>query len=407
MLKNVNYTKIINYLLIGYAFSVPISKAGINIFENLIFLFWILEGKWKEKYELIKKNLVSIAIIAFILLNLIFLPKASSLSFGIDYIFKYRHFLIILVMLTSLKKEYLSYIFSAFLAGMLISEITSYGIFFEWWHYKNVKPTDPSPFMDHIGYSVYLSITSIILLLYILKTDVSLQKKFFYSFFLITVTINLFINGGRTGQVIYLVSILIVFIMSFKSKFKGAILSLILLSAVFVGAYSFSPVFKNRLDYTISDILIMKNSNDYSRSFSKRIALWNIGYHKYVDNPLMGYGIGNDMKNLKYYCNKLNYSYKILKPNVDNHNTFITIALQMGFAGIIAILFILYSLYSLKFKTDYFKILNIVFVTSFILWGMTGIATHTMNGMIYFTLFAGLLNRISYLEMLGEKVALH
>ncbi len=406
MFKNIDYTKIINYLFIGYVFSVPISKAGISLFENLIFIFWILEGRWSYKYDLIKKNKLSLAIISLILVNLIFLPNASSISFGLSYIFKYRHFFIIFVMLTSLKREFITYLFSAFLTGMLISEVLSYGIFFEWWHYKDILPTDPAPFMSHIGYSIYLSFTSIILLIYVLKIDNNLKRKLFYSFFLTTVTINLFINGGRTGQVIYVVSIFIVFFMSFKNKFKAMIIAVTLLTSIFLLAYNFSPVFKSRLNYAISDISKMKQSNDYSHSFSIRVSLWDIGSHKYLDNPILGYGIDNDMKNLKYYCDNLGYSYDILKNFSDNHNTFITIALQIGILGILVMLFILYSLYSLKFKTKYFKILTIVFTTSFILWGMTGIAFHIMNGMIYFTLFAGLFNTISYLEENEERVSL-
>ena len=399
MFKNFDYTRYINYLLVGYAFAIPFTKAGANIFEVSILLLWILERNWRNKFSLIIKDRVSSLILIFIMLYLLFLPNASSLSFGLGYISKFRHLLIILVMLTSLQREFIGYIFSAFLTGMLISEITSYGIFFEWWHYKNILPTDPSPFMSHTDYSVYLSFTSMILLLYIVKSNKDLKRKLFYLFFLTTVTINLFINGGRTGQVVYLVSILILFIMSFKNRLKGAILSITLLSTVFIAAYNFSPTFNSRFNYTISDITDMKNNHNYTRAFSKRVALWDIGYHQFLDKPIMGYGTGNEMTHLSDYIKKLGYSIEALNGYSDNHNTFITIALQIGILGLIVSIMIFYYLIKLPFKSDFYKILNTIFVISFILWSLGGNTLHLMNSLIFFALFAGLFNKISHLEM--------
>ncbi len=406
MSKKISFTNLINCFFIGYALSAPISKAGISIFETLIFLFWILEGRWKEKWELIKHNRLSLTLIALVIINIVFLPRASSIEFGIDYLQKYKHFLIVLVMFTSLKRNYIPYIFSAFLFGMLISEITSYGIFFEWWHLKGVYPSDPAPFMSHIGYSIYLSLTSIILLLYILKSAIQTKEKILYAFFLTTVTINLFINGGRTGQLIYIISIFIVFIMSFKNKIKAFFFSLFFLSVVLYSAYELSPVFKERLNYAVKDISLMLYKHDYSNSFSKRVALWNMGYHQFLKSPLIGYGVGNDIKELQHFCKQLNYCYDDFKYFSDHHNNFITLALQFGIFGIAIIILLFYSLYSLSFESDFFKILNIVFTTSLLLWATSGIVLHIMNGMIYFTLFAGLLNKISYFETKKLKVPL-
>jgi len=406
LFKNLDYTKYINYLLVGYAFSIAFTKAGANIFEIATLLLWVLEGNWKTKLNIIFKNKVAISIIVFIFLYILFLPNSSTLSYGLGYLSKFRHLLIIFVILTSLNRQFISYIFSAFLMGMLISEITSYGIFFEWWHYKNIPPSDPSPFMSHTDYSVYLSFTSMVLLLYILKSSETLKKKLFYLFFLTSVTINLFINGGRTGQVVYLISILILFIMSFKNRLKGLILSITLLSTVFVAAYNLSPTFKNRFNYTISDITDMKKNHNYTRAFSKRVALWDIGYHQFLNKPFLGYGVGNEMKPLTQYIKKLNYSINALNGYSDNHNTFITIALQIGIFGLIASIMIFYYLLTLPFKSDFFKILNTIFVVSFILWSLGGNTMHLMNSLIFFALFAGLFTKISNIEKEGNIVKL-
>ncbi len=117
------------YMLFAYQFL----KAGISLSSIIIFLFWILEADFKRKYFEIKNNYFIIAIFIFILYSLIAVLWSSDKIFALEYVKKYYHFLIIPIIFTSLKKEYIDKVFSAFLLGMLISEITSYGIFFELW----------------------------------------------------------------------------------------------------------------------------------------------------------------------------------------------------------------------------------------------------------------------------------
>jgi O-antigen ligase len=399
-MKMINYTKYINYFLIAYALCLPISKAGVNLFESLIFLFWILEANWKYKFSLIKNNLLSISILALIILSILSLPHAKSFSFGISYILKYRHFLIILVILSSLEKKYVQYIFSAFLTGIFISEIVSYGIFFEIWSYKNILPSDPSPFMSHTDYSIYLAFATVLLLNRILKNRFPLKNIFFYIFFFITATANLFMNGGRTGQIAFIVLIFLNILLNLKNKLKAILIFSILISTILLTAYNISPIFKQKVIYTQNEVTNMVQHQDYSGGFAQRVALWRIGLENFKENFLLGTGIGNDMNNLKEYSDKFNYDYDYMQyfEKGDNHNTVITISLQLGIFGLLIMITIFYSIASLKFKDNYYKILNISFFTVFFLWSMGGITFHTIQAMIFFALFGGLFNKISYLE---------
>ena len=61
---------------------------------------------------------------------------------------------------------------------MFISEIVSYGIFFEFWTYKNATVENPNAFMSRTDYSVYLTFTSIILIMRIFN-ETHLKYKIF------------------------------------------------------------------------------------------------------------------------------------------------------------------------------------------------------------------------------------
>ncbi len=397
-----NINLYINYLLVAYAFCIPVSKAGTNIAEVLILLLWVYQGNWKYKLEQYKSNPFILTFGAFIAFSFISLFWASSFSFGLEYIAKYRHFLIIPVMYTSLDKKFVPHIISAFLMAILVSEIMSYGIFFELWKYNGVSPHDPTPFMSHMTYSTILAFTSTILLtkIFLAKKE-ELKFKILYGVFFISVIANLFINGGRTGQIIFIILIFVLKLIHVKHKAKAIALSISTLFIIFSLAYNFSPNFHNRANTLYNEVNKMIYQNDYSSndsSLGARVSLWMVGYETFKDNFLFGTGIGNDMNDVKKHAEELGFKPKYLGLFDDNHNMFITNAVQLGIVGLILIILLFYYLFKLKFKEDEYRSINIMFVIAFVMFSFTHNTFHTMHPMTFFALFAGLLNAISNIE---------
>ena len=343
------YEKYINYFILLYAFCLPISKAGISLSVIIIFLFWILEADFKRKYFEIKNNYFILTIFIFILYSFISILWSSDKIFALEYVKKYYHFLIIPIIFTSLKKEYIDKVFSAFLLGMLISEITSYGIFFELWRKEGISPNDPSPFMDHSNYSTYLAFTVFILMHKIIHTD-DLKWKLAYSIFFLFSTSNLFLNGGRTGQFSFLITLCIIGFLNFKNKLKAVVLFISLGTTIFVSAYNISPVFKDRFDYFLHDVEVMINEKDFSNSFSLRVALWISGLEASKHNLIFGSGIGDERENANYILQKFNISNDNFKQETENsidfHNMYVQYIVQLGIVGLIVILLIFFDFLS-------------------------------------------------------------
>ncbi len=397
--KDINFS--INYLLIAYAFCLPISKAGTNLFEILIILLWVYQGNWKYKLVQYKSSPLIITFAIFISFSIISIFWANSVLFALDYIAKYRHFLMIPIIYTSLDKKILGHIFSAFLISIFISEIMSYGIFFELWRYKDVLPSDPSPFMDHVSYSIYLAFTSMILLSRVFFES-ELKYKITYILFFITVTSNLFLNGGRSGQVVFIILLVTLAILNTRQKIKAALLSVLFLFILFLTAYNVSPNFPTRFNQVTTDISQMVEKNNYTGSFTTRVSLWIIGIDEITDSISLGSGIGNEMNQVEYYAQKHNFDITHMKKFADHHNMFITYGVQLGQIGLILILLIFYFTMTLKIEERMYKNLNTVFVIVFALWSFTGTTLHTMNPMTFFALFAGLFNALSIIK--EEKV---
>ena len=396
--KNINisrtfYNNYINYFIILYAFCLPISRAGVSLSIVIIFLFWILEADFKRKYFEIKNNYFILTIFIFILYSFISVLWSSDKIFALEYVKKYYHFLIIPIIFTSLKKEYIDKVFSAFLLGMLISEITSYGIFFELWTKEGVSPNDPSPFMDHSNYSTYLAFTVFILMHKIIHTD-DLKWKLAYSIFFLFSTSNLFLNGGRTGQFSFLITLCVIGFLNFKNKLKAVVLFISLGTTIFVSAYNISPVFKDRFDYFLHDVEVMINEKDFSNSFSLRVALWISGLEASKHNLIFGSGIGDERENANYILQKFNISNDNFKQETENsidfHNMYVQYIVQLGIVGLIIILLIFYLLFKLDIRDKVYKNLLIIFLILYFCHSMLGNSFHINQSMVLFVLFSSI-----------------
>jgi O-antigen ligase len=387
----------LNYLIIALAFSFPISKAAVNLLEVLMILLWLYEGNWKHKFEQLRSNTFILAFGLFIFYIFISVFWASSLSYWFEYVLKYHHYLLLPVIYTSLEKKYVRYVLYAFIASMFISEILSYGIYFGLFTIGRGTPSFPTPFMHHITYSVVLTFTSTILLVSAMS-EKRLKMRLFDAFFFITVVTNLFINGGRTGQVVFIVLIFTVFMMYIKNKLKAFIIAVVIIVTTFSLAYNFSHNFAARIHQFEKGIEKVFTKQDYTDQGGMRAAMWIIGAHTFVDNPLIGTGIGNEMRDANACASKLHMKTKDMNGFADYHNIFINIAAQLGIIGLTLLLNMLYRLYRLEFKTKEYAILNRAFLISFILFSCTHNTLHIMIPMLYFVLFAGFFVAVSRIE---------
>lgn len=391
--KSIDFKKYISYILIAYAFSFPISKAATNLFEVLALLLWIAEGNWKEKFQLYRTNLLSIAIALLIGFSLLSILWHGNVETSLRYIAKYRHLLIIFVFYTSFDTKYMRTLLSAFLLSVFFSELMSYAIFFEIIHYKDVSPHDPSPFMSHMTYSTVLAFTTAILLIMI-SYEKKLKYKFFYILFFISATANLFINGGRTGQIIYIVLISTVLSSLSIHKVKALFASLFIILVVFSLAYNFSPNFQNRAQQLYLDMNNMIIKDDYTGSGSTRISLSIVGLNTIKDNLFFGTGIAYDMHDIQEYAQKLKFDEEHMEEFADYHNAFLTISAQLGVIGLLISIAIIYALFSFKYLSKKYKVMGYAFAISFVMFSFTHNTLHTMLPMVFFTLFAGFFNTL-------------
>lgn len=337
--KPLNYDKIYHYLAIAFAFTMPFSRAMVSFFIIIFPLIWMIEGDFKRKFSEIKNSkflLIFMIFYALVLISALFFSDDTKLAMKWSRL--YLYWLTIFVLATSLKQEWIRNIITAFLFGMVVSEIIAYGVFFDLWEFKHATKQNPSPFMMHIDYSIFLSFTSILLFTRLLSKNYALKDKIFMGVFFLSTTGNLFLQTGRTGQYAYIIAIIAMFFLHYGFKFKTIFGSLLTLAAIYFSAYNLSDSFKMRLHRSIQEIQTISSGN-LNTSFGTRMTYWIVTYEIAKENPVFGVGLGDYLIAAKKALTKDKFdNYAPFLKNFMSyshfHNQFLQTTVQMGVIGL-------------------------------------------------------------------------
>ena len=294
------------WLLLLYIFSLPLSTAINNILFAILILFWLIWGDKRKTLYYIKNNPIVAAFYVLFFFFAISILWSDDIPHAIKLIKKEAFYLALPIFMSLIKKDEIELYIKSFLSAMFISEFLSYLIFF-----KIVPPFlhatahDPVPFMGptgHISYNPML-VLSIYLLIYLFfKSKLSGISRAVSAFFIVTMTINLFITGGRAGQVAFFFMLIVIAMQFFKFNFKTFILTIIAAISIFFIAYNSSDIFHKRVNLAISDIKNYKT--DKKTSIGMRIATWENSLRIVKEHPFIGSGIGDFFIDVNEYSKK-------------------------------------------------------------------------------------------------------
>lgn len=389
--RKLDFTMYLNYVALAYAFILPLSRAGITFFTILMIILWVLEGNFKEKFAMLIRNKMVQVLALFILYNILSLLWAEELYWASKYILRYWHIILVFVLYTSIKKEFIFKIFSAFILGMFISEILSYGIFFDLLHIGHATPENPSPFMHHIEYSIFLAFTAVVLLGYIFYEE-SRLKKLMYLFFFLTMSGNLFLNAGRTGQIAFLFGLFVLLMMHFKNKVKAFFSFVVLAIFMLTTAFNVSHTFHDRVYQGKADLVSVIENKDYCTSWGSRVAAYIVAKDIIVADPIIGLGA---IDNMNAFHHLIEYKYpemRCLHTGFKHfHNQLLQIITQLGVVGLIIFLSIFYQMYKIPLQAQYFRTIRNVYLAVILFSFIPEVVFPHQFSMTLFALLVGLL----------------
>ena len=345
MFSSFKLEKIYQFLLIALAFLMPLTVFGGNLIVVLIVILWIFSGDYKNKFSKIIQSKLLLASIIFFGLHVVGLLWTNDLEWGVHIVRKMWYFFLLFpILYTIVIKENIPKYISSFLLAICFTEILSFLVWFELIEpFKNARITNPTPFMSHITYNVILAFA-----IYLVLFRLIIQKKlgkiqiYFYSFFALAMSINMFITGGRAGQVAFfvIVGILIFQFLPF-SKIKAFFITLFLIPVLFISAYNISPIFNERVDAAIINYSKFSPDIEVSRasSIGYRLTFQLNSLEIIKKHPFIGVGTGDFPQEYK----KVNMANSPSIANATNpHNMYILVTSQLGILGLISFLTIFY-----------------------------------------------------------------
>lgn len=366
-LKTLSRVDIINYLILIYAFSLTLPKGFKRFTAIVMILLWLTDTK-KYNLQVITPIKIFVLFILMSLLSIIWSEYANLIDI-LNYVRTYWYYLPLFVIYKYLKEENINLAITFFLTGMFISEILSYGNFFNIWQVGYGSPSDPTVFYNHTQYSIFLAVSTLLIYIKILHEENNVSK-FLLILFLISVTVNLLINGGRTGQIAFFITIISFIIYQYKFNFKFILTGALIITSLFFASYQFSSVFKHRFNRISVDINKAIDNNDFNSSIGGRLGFYIVAKDLILESPILGQGTNSHLQASKKIIENKYPELAYTCTLCHTHNQYLEILFQLGLVGLFLFLFMIYKIFSLKIEnieldSIKFSVLSLFLVASF------------------------------------------
>jgi O-antigen ligase len=325
------------YAFVALGFVLPLSAAAISVLYVLIFLLWIADRNYCFKIQELCKNPVYVALFAFFVLHL------AGQYWTTDPVNGFKSWMLFLVpiLATSVDTKSARRGVYAFVVGMMVAEAGVYYKIFSVWDQYVQGYYDNSLYlaMGHISYNPVLAIAIGLLLTTLLAGKYHSWRMVVSILFLITMIANMFMTGGRAGHVGFIFMWLVLsiyFLWRRPIALTGMLASLALILAL---AWSFSPVFKNRVNAATSDIVdyqkdienkVITESTD--TSVGLRLHFSEQSFWIFLEKPWIGHGTGSFQSAYADYQSRADH--KVFS-TTNPHSNHALILVQFGFLGVI------------------------------------------------------------------------
>ena len=360
--------QLLNYLIVLFAFAMPLHRVLGKLTIILMIVVWLFSLDFKKYYFLLTEYRTLQILIIFIVYITSSIFWSENKWTGIEWvylIYKYL-FIVILIITSSLDKKYIKHIISAFLFSMLINMLATYYMFF--YSIENVFWLEFTEHNSYLDYSIFAAFSIFLSLYRFFNAKISYLKTS-YLIYIIAMTVNLFISEGRTGQLAFILTSVILAYIYFKRNIKYILYSLASIILVLCLSYNFSKIFHDRINFSISNVNDVITNTNYNSSIGVRLSAYKILPELVKENNIIfGSGIG-DVRDIVHKKYIQTFGTGKIFDDVHGyiHNTFLSILISLGICGLSIFVYFLYSIVKLRLldeKLDFIKysfIFTIVF----------------------------------------------
>jgi O-antigen ligase len=289
-----------SYLLAAVFFMIPIKVGPAYILSGLIALLWLLEGGAGAKCQKLCRHPVVWVFWLYALIPVISLFWSQDLVWGVMMAKRGLFFALFPLYVSVTRKGHSAVYVMAFIASVIMTELLAYYN----WLQLHVVPGLPqgirnnhdvwqiAPFVNSIMYNPILAFGAYLLGHAILFEELQTRRKLIYWFFLLTISVNMFLSGGRSGQVGFFVMVVLLIFQRFARRpVVAALVALGVSSGIFFAAYQASPLFQQRVQLALYEVLHHREVVNSSVGLRFNYAV--NAFRMFAGSPVLGVGVGD------------------------------------------------------------------------------------------------------------------
>ncbi len=389
-----NLDTYIGWLAVVLAASLPLYRPWVTLASTLILLLWLVGGGLRQRVARLRHHRLTLAVLAFLALNLLSLLWSDAPVEGLRYVAKYRYLLLIPVAATTIGPRHRNLALIAFQIAAAASALLSISVFAGLLKIGGAYPGNPSPTMAHLDYALVLALAALLIFTRILYEPMAPSRRLLWSGLFLLVTGGLAINIGRSGHLAFIGGLLILVIHWAHGRpwrvIAGVVFAVI---TALLLISTFTSGFKTRVVEGRDELRATLIDQSYDGNLGGRVAAMMVSWEIFRQHPILGTGVGG---NIPAFRQILDSDLVELKPAIywyrHLHNQYLQIATELGLAGLAALAWIFWELlrgpYPKRKIYAYAMVLTAVYLLGFL--GEPYL--HKQVTLVMFSLFAGLIS---------------
>lgn len=253
-------TYIYFFLLIVLAIALPLSVYLMSLTQILLSINWIIEGKFKKKFQILKTRESILLVVSIFIVHLIWLIPSQDLKFGLnDLRIKIPILALPIIIGTSesLSLKNLKIILLFFIAATTLGTIISTFVFLGFTKYVITDYREISIYISHIRFALLINLAIFFQVYFLISKEYIVTKleKILYPIIIIWLIGFLFILHSNTGLVVLIVtSYILIFYLAVslrKTSLRIFLVILLILLPVSIITYVTKAISKF---YTIENV---------------------------------------------------------------------------------------------------------------------------------------------------------
>ena len=325
--------------IVALYFCIPWTLAGANITLLCMAVAWVLEGRWRKRWQIAADNAVTPALVALYgLLLLGALYTTAPWADVADHLMKYHKLLLMVVALSLLSDPVVrGRCWTAFTIAMLLTLLSSYlNIWFTlpWSKSQNLGwGADHSVFKDYITQGALMTLLMLRALYLALSGAPARNRWFWAAIALLAFVCNTQLSWGRTGYLSTGVAVLVFFLALTPAR-RWLHVLLLLGVALFLVVW-LSPTIIQRVALAVHEI---GQQPDSATSIGQRLFTWQRSLDLFWVHPFLGWGTGAYHGE---YCRLVASQAWCAAGSFHPHNQFLFFMVEYGLIGLVCFMALL------------------------------------------------------------------